>query len=257
MLTERKTTSNSTYKKLAVQKLNEALCFVSSSVVADSFRLRNRQLLVAAKRYERFLSDILDTMKNILLPFEKNMKKLLALLIFALLISACSSEQKEKRKEEERIKEQEKTNDEQNKMNEINKLVSKYHIKYMWDTLAYEFSIKYKPVINSGYQLVDDVEVHDIYEKDSTVYALIKIGWWYPSFYFEFPISKEQENILTEPDSDILLVTDITAIQKIKFELNAEAEDSESAYLNIDNSDDFIGKGKIVDIVLIRKNKAK
>ena len=38
------------YKKLAVQWLNEALCFVSSSVVADSFRLRNRQLLVAAKR---------------------------------------------------------------------------------------------------------------------------------------------------------------------------------------------------------------
>ncbi len=48
----RKTTgANSTYKKLAVQWLNEALCFVSSSVVADSFRLRNRQLLVAAKRY--------------------------------------------------------------------------------------------------------------------------------------------------------------------------------------------------------------
>ncbi len=41
---------NSTYKKLAVQYLNEALRFVSSSVEADSFRLRNRQLLVAAKR---------------------------------------------------------------------------------------------------------------------------------------------------------------------------------------------------------------
>ena len=47
----RKAAANSTYKKLAVQWLNEALCFVSSSVVADSFRLRNRQLLVAAKRY--------------------------------------------------------------------------------------------------------------------------------------------------------------------------------------------------------------
>ena len=47
---ERKPAHNSTYKKLAVQWLNEALCFVSSSVVADSFRLRNRQLLVAAKR---------------------------------------------------------------------------------------------------------------------------------------------------------------------------------------------------------------
>ncbi len=42
---------NSTYKKLAVQWLNVALCFVSSSVVADSFVLRYRQLLVAAKRY--------------------------------------------------------------------------------------------------------------------------------------------------------------------------------------------------------------
>jgi hypothetical protein len=42
---------NSTYKKLAVQWLNEHLCFVSSSVLADSFLLGNRQLLVAAKRY--------------------------------------------------------------------------------------------------------------------------------------------------------------------------------------------------------------
>jgi hypothetical protein len=46
-------TANSTYKKLAVQWLNEALCFVSSSVVADSFVFRNRQLLVAAKRYRQ------------------------------------------------------------------------------------------------------------------------------------------------------------------------------------------------------------
>jgi len=43
--------TDSTYKKLAVQWLNEALCFVSSFVVAESFVLRNRQLLVAAKRY--------------------------------------------------------------------------------------------------------------------------------------------------------------------------------------------------------------
>jgi len=41
-LTDRKLTgANSTYKKLAVQWLNEHLCFVSSSVVADSLVLRN------------------------------------------------------------------------------------------------------------------------------------------------------------------------------------------------------------------------
>ena len=49
-------TANSSYKKLAVQWLNEALCFVSSSVVADSFRLRNRQLLVAANRCASFIT---------------------------------------------------------------------------------------------------------------------------------------------------------------------------------------------------------
>ena len=48
---KRNTTANSTYKKLAVQWLIEALCFLSSSVLADSLVLRNRQLLVAAKRY--------------------------------------------------------------------------------------------------------------------------------------------------------------------------------------------------------------
>ena len=48
---EKRAAHNSTYKKLAVQWLNEALCFVSSSVLADSLVLRNRQLLVAAKRY--------------------------------------------------------------------------------------------------------------------------------------------------------------------------------------------------------------
>jgi hypothetical protein len=50
MKTKRKAAHNSTYKKLAVQWLNEALCFVSSTVVTESFRLRIRQLLVAAKR---------------------------------------------------------------------------------------------------------------------------------------------------------------------------------------------------------------
>jgi hypothetical protein len=41
-------TENSTYKKLAAKRLNKAFCFVLSSVVADSCRLRNRKLLVAA-----------------------------------------------------------------------------------------------------------------------------------------------------------------------------------------------------------------
>jgi hypothetical protein len=50
---KRKPTANSAYKKLAVQWLNGALCFVLSSVLADSSVLRNRQLLITAKRYRQ------------------------------------------------------------------------------------------------------------------------------------------------------------------------------------------------------------
>ncbi|MRT18096.1 hypothetical protein F3C99_14200 [Vitellibacter sp. q18] len=53
-------TANSSYKKLAVQWLYEALCFVSSSLMADSFVLRNRQLLVAANRKTYFYQISID-----------------------------------------------------------------------------------------------------------------------------------------------------------------------------------------------------
>jgi hypothetical protein len=47
-------TANRRLAKKRVQCLNEALCFVSSSVLTDSFLLQNRQLLVAANRYKPF-----------------------------------------------------------------------------------------------------------------------------------------------------------------------------------------------------------
>ena len=53
--------------KKRVQCLNEVLCFVSSSVLADSLELRNRHLRVAAKRYRQVYDDsatIKQTTKN-------------------------------------------------------------------------------------------------------------------------------------------------------------------------------------------------
>jgi len=47
---ERSTGHNSTYKKLAVQWLNEVQFSNETFVQVDSFVLRNRQLLIAAKR---------------------------------------------------------------------------------------------------------------------------------------------------------------------------------------------------------------
>ena len=48
---DRKTTHNSTYPKVAVQWLNQALWFYQSSCLTDSEVLRNRHLRVAANRY--------------------------------------------------------------------------------------------------------------------------------------------------------------------------------------------------------------
>jgi hypothetical protein len=50
ILPEKTPAGNSTCKKLAVHWFNEALCFVSSSVVANSSVFRNRQLHVAVER---------------------------------------------------------------------------------------------------------------------------------------------------------------------------------------------------------------
>jgi len=47
-------THNSTYKKLAVQWLNKALCFVSSLVVIDNLVLLNPLLRQAPKRWQPY-----------------------------------------------------------------------------------------------------------------------------------------------------------------------------------------------------------
>ena len=51
MRVERKTAYNRRLAKKRVQCLNEALCFVSSSLLSDSLVLRNPLLRQAPKRY--------------------------------------------------------------------------------------------------------------------------------------------------------------------------------------------------------------
>ncbi len=47
-------TANSTYPKMAVRWLNQALYFYQSFCLVDSEVLRNRYLRVAAQRYSQF-----------------------------------------------------------------------------------------------------------------------------------------------------------------------------------------------------------
>jgi len=54
LLTEESPATNSTYPKVAVQWLNQALCIYQSSCLIDSEVLRNRHLRVAANRYPQY-----------------------------------------------------------------------------------------------------------------------------------------------------------------------------------------------------------
>ena len=201
-------------------------------------------------------------MSNLLKRFFRIILPILPIGIFLLIMALVLNEREKKKSEQEEYEQGQEANrikekkiSEQNETNAINNLVSKYNIKYNWDTLSYEFSLEFRPFINSGPQLATDVEVLDIFEKDGAVYAFIRIGWS-PSFYVEFPISKEQENELISYGNGAfnkcLLVVNITSVQKIKYELaSVVREGGENASLVIADSDDFFGKGTIVDIVLI------
>lgn len=171
------------------------------------------------------------------------MRNIILLTVFASLLFGCTSQEEKKKQVEEQHKQQQA----EEKKKVISNIATKYNITYEWDTLNYDYSINYRPVIETKYQLIDDIEVIDIYTKDSSEFVSLKSGF-YPAFYFDFPITKEQENKFLNGD-DLILIVSISEIRKLRFELAGEIEDSESARVNLDLSTDFIGKGKIIDMV--------
>src|SRR5690606_3915163 len=68
---KKNTMANSTYPKVAVQWLNQALCFYQSFCLVDSEVLRNRHLRVAASRYvpyynETAMTELIPTINEII-----------------------------------------------------------------------------------------------------------------------------------------------------------------------------------------------
>jgi len=70
--TERRAACNSSYKKLAVLWLNEALCINQSLCLADSFVLRNPPLRKAAKRYFKMTDGLHRLTNRITKIYESN-----------------------------------------------------------------------------------------------------------------------------------------------------------------------------------------
>lgn len=175
------------------------------------------------------------------------MKNSRIIFIAILIFCSCSSE-KEKKEEAEKIVVAAK---ELQKAKIIGDLVSKYSIQYQMDTVNFQFSQDCKPVIMSQYQLIDEFEINDIYEKDSTEYIRIRMdNYPYSQYklYFDFPISKYQETIIKDKNNDNILVVSISEMKRI-----SRGSDDIIPGVDTETSEDFSGKGKIVDIVTISK----
>lgn len=190
------------------------------------------------------------------------MKKIISIIILLSILIACKPSKEKKTKDENNSK---KLIRQQEMKKVVDSLVLKYDIKYIWDSLdwkQYHYTIDFKPVINSKYQLISKYSIDDFYEKDTSEY--ISIETHRPEYYFDFPISKEQKKIILQTSdswgfkNNTILVVSINDIRKIKLEIKGEVEgedeDDKSAIINLENSYSFIGKGKIIDIVTI-KNK--
>lgn len=177
---------------------------------------------------------------------------LIAILIF--LFISCSYKEKKIDEGDKGEKTKKEVVVEKNKA--IDTLVAKYNITYKWDTLFYLYTAKYKPVINSGHQLIEKAFVTDIYEKEDVAYVSIMTSL----FNFDLQINKEQEdNFMKGLDAGIYnwsLIVSISDLKKIEFSIKGESNEGESAKVDVGISHRFIGHGKVIEIVSLQ-NKSE
>lgn len=174
------------------------------------------------------------------------MKFQILLYTLAIVLFSCNSKDKNS-------KEEQKKQEEEYITKITAELASEYNIVYKWDTLDYAFSIDYKSVINSKHQLIENIEIKDIYVKDSIEYVSIKTGLS-PSFHFIFPITKAQENLFTQKDNKILLVVSITNLKKVDIAYEEDLIESEGTIIDSEFFTHFSGNGQIVNIIPIKND---
>lgn len=224
------------------------------------------------------------------------LKNLLFLLTLILVISCTLSEESEKKERKNHQIEESKLNIDQPNLKEENKIIEKgkiisnikekYNLFYKWDTLIYNYSIDYKPIIESKYQLVEKFEIIDIYEKDNVQYVLLMTGLIPPSptlglipylntegthnyfnylmsiindvklkplFYLTLIISKEQINNLKNNKDDLFLIVSISDINK-KPPITLIGDNLDCDKIILESVPLFICKGKIIDIISLSNN---
>ncbi len=180
------------------------------------------------------------------------MTKISFISLILLTLIACGRNKRVLEKEQAVLQKQ-------HKDNSISELTDKYAIKYKLDTIDFSYSVQYDKIIESGYQLIDDIDINDIYRKDGIPYVSLII-WSWPTFFCDLTVSDEIMNRIIDNQSidhpikgdNAVLVVKLYEIKKIKLKIDSYPGDE--GYWNIEfvDSDDFIAKGEIVDLIIIK-----
>jgi len=192
---------------------------------------------------------------------QKNMKHS---IVFALLISllfSCSSNDVKVKNEEQQEKKQ-KEQESKIKWKNLNNLATNFGAVVGFDTLHFSLSYEYQNFLRKNNKIIlDDFVIDDIVNKDSSYVVSIHTGYL-PTLFFELTCDANQaRELLPDPlpryhiffNSDKIIIVSITSIKKIKFKIDTEvenpSEDEEPRiHLELNSSDDFILKGKLINI---------
>lgn len=181
--------------------------------------------------------------------FNPNVTVFILFLFFVIL--ACGPSAKEMELAKEKTKRQ-------LRLQRIDEVAAKYNASRI-DTLRIPLTYFYQKHIKANSKvLIADFEIRDIKKKGERYIMSIK-SWQLSDNYYELECDSLtiEKLINTKPDPyytnrDLILVADISAVEKIKFEILPSGEyDSETEqsnfYIDVNDSfDKFIMKGKLI-----------
>jgi hypothetical protein len=150
------------------------------------------------------------------------MKKIL-FFFCALIISSCSTENKETPEETAKKEEDRRIEQIDKKFKELlNEVTMKYKILYEWDTLRYQYSYEYRPVINSDYQIIKTFTIEDVLIKDTSFLIKLVVGvnflpkyFHLNTFYFALSCSKDLLQQITDKQTRKILLVKTDTLDKI------------------------------------------
>jgi hypothetical protein len=173
------------------------------------------------------------------------------LFILSLLFFGGCGESSSEKKIRERIEQ-----NRQEKDNYLSNIVSQFGIKYCWDSIYFEHSIDYQPVLNTQYQLINDFSISDIYSKNGSTYTFIKVGL-FENIFFELECTQQQIDLLRNKNTysdnlqnETLLIVSVSEIKKMNFPVTIEYYDDDfNSSTESDEEEGFKANGRLVDLV--------